>query len=588
MLKPANLFLALALLGCLGQALASSADEPKTGQRRDTLLYVRTVPSGAKVLLDGKELGKSDDAFSVDPGVGRIVVELDGYKSDSKDVTIRADGVTRVELVLKPQDEPPPPAASATAAEKPSTAEGAPSETSVVEGVGWGPIRVGATREKLAKVFGPLERTPGGQRMGWRAKHHIDFWFDQDGRAVEVQFVDGFRLPLSSGIKIGSTDKEVLAAYGAPDRTVNNGSAQMLEFDNRGVLLWEVDGKVTSFTVIKSGDAKAPSAPAAAIEPKAAGAKIVEGVGWGNIRVGVKREDVVKALGKPDNDPSSEWLKWAGHHLECGFDKGTAELYELHLNPGFQEALANGIKLGSPENTLLDLYGKPEKTIENSHGAKMRTYARKGILFWTYQGKVSQIVLFKPTPGLESPEANGDRPVVSGAAAAEGKQNGKLTDSLLANSNAEDGDKTPDAWQQGAPIPGVKYSWDKKVASEGKASLCIEKTANRYFPVAQWSQTVDRTGNLPKLEVSAQVKARKMTKAIIDVIFYDKQGNWISHQWASYIGAKQPTDPPADHDWKKYTGTVDIPAGTEKICIGLQDYGPGKVWFDDIQANYVK
>ena len=245
---------------------------------------------------------------------------------------------------------------------------------------------------------------------GWAgAKHHIDFWFNENGRAVEVQFVEGFRLPLTSGIKIGSSEKEVLTAYGEPDHTVDKGdAAKMLEWSKRGVLLWLVKGKVASFTVMKPSGAVPEPATAATPEPEAAAHKIVEGVGWGDIRVGAKREEVIKALGKPDDDSTSDYLKWAKQHIRCGFHYGEAGVGEVQFNPGFQGALANGIKLGSPEKTLLDLYGKPDKMTENPYGAKMHTYAKKGILFWTYQGKVSQIVVFKPEPGPEPTEAKDD------------------------------------------------------------------------------------------------------------------------------------------------------------------------------------
>jgi hypothetical protein len=79
-----------------------------------------------------------------------------------------------------------------------------------------------------------------------------------------------------------------------------------------------------------------------------------------------------------------------------------------------------------------------------------------------------------------------------------------------------------------------------------------------------------------------------MTKAILDVQFLDKDGQGISHKWAAYIGGKAEGDPPANHDWKKYSDRVDIPPGTVKLCIALQVYGPGKVWFDDVQARYGK
>ena len=123
----------------------------------------------------------------------------------------------------------------------------------VVEGVGWSGFRVGATREQLSKAFGPLEPTPtpGSQWTGWVTRHHIDCWFDQAGRAVEVRFNEGFNLPLTSGVKIGSPEKDVLAAYGSPDRVVNKPQSKMLEYGKRGVLMWIVDGKVFDFTVFK-------------------------------------------------------------------------------------------------------------------------------------------------------------------------------------------------------------------------------------------------------------------------------------------------------------------------------------------------
>jgi serine/threonine protein kinase/Flp pilus assembly protein TadD len=160
------------------------------------------------------------------------------------------------------------------------------------------------------------------------------------------------------------------------------------------------------------------------------------------------------------------------------------------------------------------------------------------------------------------------------------------TQNVLRNSGIETGDTSPDGWQEGAAIEGVTYSWDKKVAFEGKASLCIEKTAQRYFPIAQWSQTVGRRSGPPALQVSAQVKAENMTKAILDVVFLDEQGNWLSHQWAAYIGSQEQGQPPANHDWRLYSGKVDIPPRTKKLCVGLQVYGPGKVWFDDVRAGY--
>jgi RNA polymerase sigma-70 factor (ECF subfamily) len=164
----------------------------------------------------------------------------------------------------------------------------------------------------------------------------------------------------------------------------------------------------------------------------------------------------------------------------------------------------------------------------------------------------------------------------------------KTAANILLNPGIEDGDKSPAEWSQGAEVDGVEYVWDKNAAQKGKASLCLNKTVKRYFPIAQWFQIVERKTDRPSLQVSAQVKAERVTKAIIDVIFLDENGKTISHEWAAYIGAKEAQDPPATHDWKEYLGKVKIPERARRLQIGLQIYGPGKVWFDEIRAEYVE
>lgn len=159
---------------------------------------------------------------------------------------------------------------------------------------------------------------------------------------------------------------------------------------------------------------------------------------------------------------------------------------------------------------------------------------------------------------------------------------------LLRNGGMEEGTPEPAHWAQGGEVAGVTYSRDGKVGFKSKSSLCLHKTAERYFPIAQWVQVIDRQGDRPRLYVKAQVKAERLTKAILDVSFLDSDGEWKSHEWAAYVGAKEANDPPANHDWKEYAGTVKIPPGTKKIQVGLQIYGPGKVWFDDVHAEYAK
>lgn len=156
----------------------------------------------------------------------------------------------------------------------------------------------------------------------------------------------------------------------------------------------------------------------------------------------------------------------------------------------------------------------------------------------------------------------------------------------LVNPGVEEGNKgLPKGWSKGNPIRGVSYIWSQDTAHDGKASLCLKKSENRYFPIAEWSQTVERTGDSPRLKVSAWIKADRAGKAILDAQFLDRDGEW-SHAWVAYLGAKKSDDPPVTHDWKRYEGVVAIPPGTTKIIIAPQIYGPGSIWFDDLGASY--
>jgi len=157
---------------------------------------------------------------------------------------------------------------------------------------------------------------------------------------------------------------------------------------------------------------------------------------------------------------------------------------------------------------------------------------------------------------------------------------------VLLQDSFEEGNRAPDGWKQGAAVPGVRYAWDSKEASDGSKSLSLRKRAKRYFPVAEWSRAARHRDDFASLQVSVQVKAAGATKATVDVVFLDDRNKWIKHEWAAYIGAKQAGDRPADHDWKEYKGSVQIPAGTKSIQISLQIYGPGNVWFDELVARY--
>jgi RNA polymerase sigma-70 factor (ECF subfamily) len=164
-----------------------------------------------------------------------------------------------------------------------------------------------------------------------------------------------------------------------------------------------------------------------------------------------------------------------------------------------------------------------------------------------------------------------------------------LTDGggVLKNSGFEDGVDSPDGWNKGAAIDGVAYIYETGVSHSGKHSISIKKDAQRFYPIAQWSQTFDYDGKSPAVQFTGWIKTTNVAKGTLDVQFLGPDGAVLGHRWVAYIGAKNTGDAPATFDWKEVGGVAKIPEGTKRITVALQDYGPGQVWLDDVTAKFV-
>ena len=66
-----------------------------------TQLYVKTTPPGATVVLDGKELGKSNGLFDVKSGAHKLALRLEGYAPDERSIEARPQQITRIEAALR-------------------------------------------------------------------------------------------------------------------------------------------------------------------------------------------------------------------------------------------------------------------------------------------------------------------------------------------------------------------------------------------------------------------------------------------------------------------------------------------------------
>lgn len=696
MKKIALFAVALCMFGQI--ATTRAAEPPKTGEKRDTMIYVRSTPSGAKVLLDGEEIGRTNGLFRVDAGVATIVLELQGHAQVKQKITIPANGITRVVIELKPQN-------AAVAETYPATPQSPREDRYFVRLVIGRDAMTFEGKETTWDEFPALlEQMPDHPQTVLEVAAASDDLSDDvrekaTRRALPTSQRLGFEYISYIGVHpLGSKGSDSLKVArsrqhgpGSNDAEVANSESYWAKYERwagyqkgaGGVQKDPEKAKTLAAQLVK-GVYLAKFRPANGFAPKTPGEFLENCNSHSSLRSGrnriggasffrttVKDGVLVGSFLTEYPDEMRRDIETNPSLKLLSIEKLTPEMFVRH-DASPQESLPDarnsdgqsGSELRRQQQKARERMRRDAQTysqeqlreIESLYqvaNQRWRTQQARDVLkvlvekykkanrtgcAILYLGQMSrgdeQIAYYKQAIADHSDCFYGDgvqvgafarallgqiylgkgdadqakklfdeirkdyphavdhrgNPLVAKLPVVEQSTNSDMTvpvgQNILTNSGIESGDKSPEAWQQGAPIDGVTYTWDKKVASEGKASLSIEKTAKRYFPIAQWSQTVDRTGDSPTLNVSAQVKTENMTKAILDVLFLDEDGKWISHKWVAYVGSKQPGDPPVTHDWKNYSGKVEIPENTAHICIGLQVYGPGKVWFDDVRATY--
>jgi hypothetical protein len=75
--------------------------EVETSPQTTTQLYVKTVPAGAEVAVDGTVVGTSDKLFKVAAGTHKLSLTLKGYVIENRTIEVRDGEITRVEVELK-------------------------------------------------------------------------------------------------------------------------------------------------------------------------------------------------------------------------------------------------------------------------------------------------------------------------------------------------------------------------------------------------------------------------------------------------------------------------------------------------------
>lgn len=153
---------------------------------------------------------------------------------------------------------------------------------------------------------------------------------------------------------------------------------------------------------------------------------------------------------------------------------------------------------------------------------------------------------------------------------------------LVKNSGFENGLQEWQMMQSNANRPvAIDMAIDTSERHSGKASLRFSKTEVSFFPIRVLNQELPLSSATRRLKVGMWVKAQQARKATMAVITDDHI------EWGAYVGEAKDGDKPANHDWRFYTATVNVPANTKFLAIGLQMYGPGTVWLDDVTASFM-
>jgi iron(II)-dependent oxidoreductase len=96
-------FMTAILFFCLGLSTAGSELTSETRSSGPTgFLKVNTEPEGASLEVDSGEKGMSPAILEVPAGPRRIKLSKDGYRPESKEVTVVAEGVVRLQVKLSP------------------------------------------------------------------------------------------------------------------------------------------------------------------------------------------------------------------------------------------------------------------------------------------------------------------------------------------------------------------------------------------------------------------------------------------------------------------------------------------------------
>jgi hypothetical protein len=135
---------------------------------------------------------------------------------------------------------------------------------------------------------------------------------------------------------------------------------------------------------------------------EAAKLTIVPGIGIGEVKFGMSREQIVAILGEPEFTMYDEYLCYASKGLQLVLKgPGPGTLGMIIANPGdaisltrneFPGQTNKGIRMGSSKEQVRDAYGEPDPPLpSDKKDHPVARYSKLGLMFGFADGKVQQI-----------------------------------------------------------------------------------------------------------------------------------------------------------------------------------------------------
>lgn len=119
----------------------------------------------------------------------------------------------------------------------------------IIEGVGLADFRIGASKEQLIAALGTPDKESTETWLRWK-NLRVHSLVDEYRGASELRFDIGFPGTTEKGIKIGSSEAEVLAAYGSPEHVVSKNKAKKLTWSSQGILVGLTTGNGVNQIVV--------------------------------------------------------------------------------------------------------------------------------------------------------------------------------------------------------------------------------------------------------------------------------------------------------------------------------------------------